>query len=272
VQPHRIEEPPPPAAQVRRLLPEPPPGGWLSDEPAMETVQHLMQMLALIATLRFLWRDRTDYFAGGNLTIYFSPVQKRSEDFRGPDFFVVLGVDGTKPRSSWVVWEEGGRYPNLILEILSDSTESVDRGDKRRIYQDVFRTPEYFLFDPRTSALEGLRLVAGRYEAMTPNAAGRLASQQLGLELGAVDGEVRLFTPDGRVVAKPEEAALEQERRANEQERRANEQQKRAEEQQKRAEEQQKRAEEQQKRAEEQQKRAEAAEAELARLRARSDT
>ena len=223
----------------------------------METYQHLMQMLALIATLRFLWRDRTDYFAGGNLTVYFSPVQKKSEDFRGPDFFVVLGVDGEKPRASWVVWEEGGRYPNVILEILSDSTAAIDRGKKKTIYQDVFRTPEYFLFDPERLQFEGYRLVGGRYEAMVPDTAGRLHSEQLELRLGVLGGEVRFFTPDGRVVPKPEEAALEEQRRADEQQRRADEQQRRAD--------------EQQGRADEQQGRAEAAEAELAALRGKVD-
>jgi Uma2 family endonuclease len=238
----------------RRLIPAPPPGGWLSDEPQMETYKHLMQMLALIVTLRWIWRERRDYFVGGNLTIYFSPRQKKSEDLRGPDFFVVLDVDGTRERNSWVVWEEGGRYPNVILEILSHSTEHVDRGEKKRIYQDVFRTPEYFLFDPESLAFEGHRLVAGRYEPMLADAAGRLVSEQLGLRLGVEGGEVRFFALDGSPIPRPEEEALTALRRVEEEKRRA--------------EEAKRRAEEEKRRAEEEKRRADAAVAELAELRA----
>ncbi|HEY6558755.1 MAG TPA: Uma2 family endonuclease [Polyangiaceae bacterium] len=257
MEPQPLEDDDLAGGRPQRLVPEPPPGGWLSDEPPMETYQHLMQMLALIATLRFLWRERTDYFAGGNLTVYFSPVQKKSDDFRGPDFFVVLGVDGTKPRASWVVWEEGGRYPNFIVEIASDSTARVDRGEKKRIYQDIFRTPEYFVFDPETAVLEGWRLVGGRYQAMAPDSSGCLTSEQLELKLGIVDRELRFFSPDGVLVSKPEEAALEAQRRADEEQRRADEEQRRAD------------AERQ--RADEAQLRAEAAERELAALKSRRE-
>jgi Uma2 family endonuclease len=172
----RIDPLDPNEARTRPLHsePEPPRGEWWSDEPEMENYRHLMQMLALIATLHWRWRGRTDYFVGGNLSIYFSEQRRKSDTFRGPDFFVALGVDGARERRSWVVWEEGGKYPNVIIELLSDSTRRVDRGEKKQIYQDVFRTPEYFLFDPETAELEGFRLVGGRYESIEPDPAGRL--------------------------------------------------------------------------------------------------
>jgi Uma2 family endonuclease len=187
----------------------------------METYKHVMQMITLIVTLRFLWRDRTDFFAGGNLTVYYSPRQKKSEDFRGPDFFVVLGVDGARDRRSWVVWEEDGKYPNVIVELLSDTTEAMDRGEKKRIYQDVWRTPEYFLFDPYTESLEGFRLMGGRYEPIAPDDGGRLACTQLGLSFGVVDRELRLFDAEGRLVQKPEEVAEALSRRNEAEQRRA---------------------------------------------------
>jgi Uma2 family endonuclease len=187
--------------------PQLPRGEWWSHEPEMENVRHLMQMLALIATLRWHWRGRSDYFVGGNLSVYFSEQLVKNQDFRGPDFFVVLGVDGARERRSWVVWEEGGKYPNVIIELLSDSTAENDRGAKKQIYQDVFRTPEYYLFDPESGVLEGFQLVAGHYQRMTPDAEGRLACDQLGLLVGARDGELRFYERDGKLVLKPEEEA-----------------------------------------------------------------
>jgi Uma2 family endonuclease len=43
-----------------------------------------------------------------------------------------------------VVWEEGGRYPEVIFEFLSPSTRQADRTVKKELYEQVFRTPEYY--------------------------------------------------------------------------------------------------------------------------------
>ena len=67
-----------------------PKGEFWSDEPTWESNLHLTQIILLIKCLEWLWQDREDYFATGNLTIYYRPNQKKSEYFRGPDFFVVL--------------------------------------------------------------------------------------------------------------------------------------------------------------------------------------
>ncbi len=53
-----------------------------------------------------------------------------------------------RPRKSWVVWREQGKYPDVIVEILSDSTANIDRKNKKTLYQNTFRTPNYFWFDP----------------------------------------------------------------------------------------------------------------------------
>ena len=183
-----------------------PPGDLYSDEPPLETDIHLRQMILLIKCLDWLWRKRNDYFASGNLTIYYSPRQLKSEDFRGPDFFVVLGTE-RKSRKSWVVWEEDGKYPNVIVEILSRSTAGTDKGLKKQIYQEIFRTPDYFWFEPDTLELAGFSLVSGQYQPLEPNPQGLLWSQQLGLYLGIYQEKLRLFTSDGQLVATPEEDA-----------------------------------------------------------------
>jgi len=178
----------------------------LSDEPPMETELHLRQLMLLIQSLELLWKDRQDFYAFGNLTIYYSPNQRKSEYFRGPDFFVVLGV-ARKPRKSWVVWEEDGKYPHVIIEILSDSTAETDRGLKKEIYQETFRTPNYFWFDPNSLEFKGFQLMVGKYEEIAANEQGWLWSQQLELFLGVHDSQLRFFTPEGKLVPTPEEVA-----------------------------------------------------------------
>jgi Uma2 family endonuclease len=183
-----------------------PPGDLYSDEPPLETELHLEQIILLLKCLKWLWRDRNDFYAAGNLTIYYSQNKRKTEDFRGPDFFVVLDTE-RKTRKSWVVWDEDGKYPHVILEILSESTANTDREFKKKLYQDIFRTPDYFWFDPYTLEFAGFHLVDGKYQPLEPNNQGHLWSQQLKLYLGIHQGLLRYFTPEGELVPTPEEVA-----------------------------------------------------------------
>ncbi|BAZ85065.1 Uma2 family endonuclease [Dolichospermum compactum] len=183
-----------------------PPSDLYSDEPPVETELHLEQIMILIKSLKWLWKERTDFYAVGNLSIYYSPHQKKSKDVRGPDFFVVLGTE-RKTRKSWVVWEENGKYPNLIVEILSPTTAKTDRETKKELYQDIFRTPEYFWFDPYSLEFAGFYLIHGKYQVVEPNENGHLWSQELGLYLGIDRGLLRYFTSAGYLVPTPEESA-----------------------------------------------------------------
>lgn len=184
-----------------------PPCDLASDEPELESYLHLNQLLLLIKCLDWVWRDRTDYFAAGNLTIYYSAEQVKTKDFRGPDFFVALNTE-KRPRKSWTVWAEGGKYPNVIVELLSDSTASTDRNLKKALYQDTFRTPEYFWFSPDTLEFEGYVLVEGQYQPIAPTPQGLRWSSQLSLYLGIHDDQLRYFYPEGVLVPTPEESAL----------------------------------------------------------------
>ncbi len=183
-----------------------PASGLWSDEPPLETDLHLRQMMLLIKCLDWWWRKRNDFFASGNVTIYYSKRQCKSENFPGPDFFLVLGAE-RKPRKSWIVWEEDGKYPHVIVEILSETTAAKDRGLKKQIYQDTFRTPDYFWFDPYTLEFAGFCLVNGQYQPLEPNPQGHLWSQQMGLYLGVHEEKLRFFTPEGQLVPTPEEVA-----------------------------------------------------------------
>jgi Uma2 family endonuclease len=70
-----------------------PPSDLLSDEPPWETYRHLKQIILLLTSLERLWQNRQDFFAGANLSIYYSTRQRKSEDVRGPDLFVVLDTE-----------------------------------------------------------------------------------------------------------------------------------------------------------------------------------
>lgn len=207
-----------------------------SDEPEeMESTRHYQQLALLVGSLEWRWQAHDDFFVGANLTVYYSHHQLRRREFRGPDFFLVRGVS-REPRRSWVVWEEDGHYPDLIVELLSHSTEQVDRTAKKSLYQNIFHTPEYVWFSPDSLELAGFRLRGRVYEPIAPDPRGWLWSEVLEAWLGVRDGQLRYFEPDGTLVPTPAEAArqgLDQARREQE---RAEEERRRADQEHQRAE------------------------------------
>jgi Uma2 family endonuclease len=230
------------------------------DGELQETYWHVEQIHLLVHLIRRVMaeQERTDFFAAGDIFVYYSVEQAREvaqeeaehlekRAFRGPDVFWVGGVDGAPKREIWIAWEEDGRLPDVIVELLSPSTAKNDRTAKKDLYARVFGTAEYYLYDPQSRKLEGFRLSRrGVYRPLLPDAQGRLGSEQLGVSLGPWHGVwegqeddwVRLFRPDGSLVPTGIEAEHQ-------------------------------RAEAEHQRAEAARQRAEAAEAELARLKAR---
>lgn len=225
---------------VLELQPLPPTNLSFDDGEPLESNRHRIAINVLIRSVEQALAVRSDFFAGGNMFVYYSRNQKLNKDFRGPDFFVALGVDGRRDRQGWVLWEEEGHYPDVIVELLSPSTAAVDRGVKKDLYERSFRTPDYFIFDPfEPNSFAGWHLELGRgYQPLEPNAQGWLWCESLGLWLGtwkgAIDREppagtcywLRFYTQDGSLVPLPEEAAQvradQAEQRADQAEQRAN--------------------------------------------------
>ncbi len=112
-----------------------------------------------------------------------------------------------RPRRSWVLWEERGKYPDLLIELLLESTARTDRNLTKELYQERFRTPEYFWFSPETLEFAGYRLVNQQYQLIDANASGWLWSQPLELYLGVEAGVLRYFTAAGDLVLSPQEEA-----------------------------------------------------------------
>lgn len=160
------------------------------DGEPMETERHRKQMNLLTGSLELAWDDRDDFYVGGNMCIYFSELQTKKNDFRGPDVFVVLDTK-RREHKSWVVWQENGRTPDVVIELLSEKTEHIDRGEKKRIYAKLLHVSHYYLFDPfDPSSLEGYSLDpdTGEYTRMQPLSNGDLPCPRLGLKVGVRHG------------------------------------------------------------------------------------
>jgi hypothetical protein len=106
------------------------------DETPLESHYHALQQQLLAEVIHQHFTGRTDYFCGTNMFVFYSLEQaqgitdfvegkRESAPYKGPDLLVVVGVDGTKRRKHWVVWDEDDRFPDLIVEITSPSTKCL---------------------------------------------------------------------------------------------------------------------------------------------------
>jgi len=224
----------------------------------METQRHKMQMDLLLEGLYPWLEQRDNGYIGGNMFIYYSAAQLKNEDFKGPDFFAVLNVSKVE-RKSWVVWEEG-KAPDVIIELLSESTANIDKTTKKGVYQNQMRVPEYFWYDPfNPDDFAGFYLSGMVYQPLILDQQGRFFSEALQLYLQRWEGTYRGVTTtwlrwadlSGNLLATGEE--LVQQKQAELQQAQAEAQQAQAEAQQAQAEAQQAQAEAQQAQAEAQQ-------------------
>jgi len=215
------------------------------DGEPMENEREDFQIHLGLDSLNQHWRDRNNFYTGGNMFVYYNISQAQAvleelkqperpkRTFRGPDMFVVLNVDGSYRRQKWVVWEEKGRHPDVIFEFLSPSTRKTDLSLKKRIYERTFKTHEYYCFDylnpTDEDSLFGWRLDAtGAYQPISADSHGWLWSEKLELFVGRWSGcynrdntvWMRFYQANGELVLTLAEAAqqhAEQEARRAEQ-------------------------------------------------------
>jgi Uma2 family endonuclease len=226
----------------------------------LESAWHRSCINLLIASIVHHLSPRKDFYAGGNMFIYFDRQQAMTRNFRGPDFFWVRDTNLEPARPYWAVWHEGGLYPDVIIELTSPTTAEIDHSTKYELYEQRFKTQNYYCFDPLTNDLVGWERHGGRYRPLRPDDSGRLFCSELGLWLGTWEGEylgqhetwLRFFDTAGNVVPTPEEAEAE-----------------RADKESQRADKESQRADKESQRADKESQRAGAAEAEVARLLAR---
>ncbi len=217
-----------------------------SDGDKRSSERHKLQMEFLIDGL-LPWLDRrNDGYVGGDMFVYYSMAQVKNQDFKGPDFFVALGVPKGE-RKSWVCWEEE-KTPDVIIELLSTSTAEKDKHEKKLIYQNRMHVPEYFWYDPfNAEDWAGFRLVGGTYQPIALNDQAAMVSEVLGLTLIRWQGIfknvearwLRWAYPDGALLLTAEE---QERQRADQEQQRADQEQQRADQERQRADQERQRA------------------------------
>ncbi len=112
-----------------------------------------------------LFADRSDWFFGMDMGIYYNPDLPPVV----PDGFLSIGVDSIKEdnenlRSSYVLWEEKGIVPQLVIEVVS-KTYRGEYNAKKDLYEQL-GVLYYVIYNPfrkRKPSLEVYRLVNDNY-------------------------------------------------------------------------------------------------------------
>jgi Uma2 family endonuclease len=198
------------------------------DTPVDNEIQNWIPNLLLL-TLALAWSERTDWFFGVDMGIYYDPDQPAVV----PDGFLSLGVDryvGEEGRLSYVFWEEDNIPPTLALEVVSKTYggEYKRKKGKKALYADL-GIRYYAVYQPNRRSrrprqpLEVYRLENGVYQQLEGDpfwlpevglALGRERGTYMGYErewLHWYDevGE-RLPTPEDRI--QQQQAIAQQER------------------------------------------------------------
>jgi Uma2 family endonuclease len=157
-------------------------------------------LLHSVSVLDLYFADRPDIYVSGNLLVYYE--RGKPSSVVAPDVFVICGVPKRR-RRIFKVWEEGGKTPDMVIEITSDTTRREDEVKKPALYSRL-GVHEYFQYDPTGDylrpALKGRRLdEQGDYQPISPTWLSgdmfSLTSEILGLELRLEDGQLRFFEP-----------------------------------------------------------------------------
>ena len=148
-------------------------------------------VVKIVGELREMFAGQ-QVFVAGDLLWY--PVKGEPKNRMAPDALVAFD----RPpgyRGSYKQWEEGGVAPRVVFEVLSPGNTREEMRDKLKWYE-KYGVGEYYLIDPYKDQLLGwFRNDDGRLESVVPM--NDFVSPALGVRF-EVNGEVKLFTPDGR--------------------------------------------------------------------------
>jgi Uma2 family endonuclease len=186
----------------------------------------------LKSILGLIWAERTDWFFGINLGVYYDPPSEAI----GPDAFLSVGVQrfraSGKLRLSYVIPQENNVVPQWVLEIVSKSQGS-EYHDKMKKYAEMgalyytIYNPDYWQREQH-EPFEVYRLENGKYVYLEGNPVWiPELGLGLGCEVGRYEGQTRewlyWYNENGDRYPTPEELRLQERRQREQAEQRAEE-------------------------------------------------
>jgi len=198
------------------------------DTPVDNELQNLIPNL-LDAILALAWSQRTDWFFGVDMGIYYAPNTPQLV----PDGFLSIGVErfiGEEGRLSYVLWEEDGIVPIFALEVVSQTYGG--EYEKKKIDYAKLGILYYAIYVPsrryrrKREPLEVYRLENNEY-ILQPGS--RVWMPEIGLALGRERGTylgrtrewLYWYDETGQRLPTPEELVQQEKERAQQEKQRA---------------------------------------------------
>ncbi len=224
------------------------------EEPGLPDDFHYYQPQLLRETFCLPNYSSEQTYVATDLNLYYDP--QHPTWYKRPDWFAVLGVpkfyQGHELRYSYVIWQEQ-IVPFLVIEILSEGTESEDLGQtvrdikqpptKWQVYEQILQVPYYLVFSRDPNQLRVFHWQGGRYQVVTLSEGTLwLPELQLGIGLwyGAYQGLerhwLRWYDAQSQWIPTPLEQLEQEHQRAEQESQRAEQERQRAEQESQRAE------------------------------------
>jgi hypothetical protein len=134
-----------------------------------------------------------DHYVGGNLCLYWEPGNRCR--YIAPDLFVARGMLAVPRPRVYLLWQDPP--VSFVLEVISRET-AAKVAKNRGIYRRHLQVAEVLEVNADRHQVQLWRLGPAGYEAVAPEANGRLRSQELDLEF-ELDGDdfLWIYTPAG---------------------------------------------------------------------------
>lgn len=175
--------------------------------PMADNTRQFRWIVTVQGGLDALFRDDPNVFVAGNLLWY--PVEGNNTIRIAPDIFVVFGRP-KGDRGSYLQWLEGNIAPNVAFEILSPG--KAGKLLHKFKFCERYGVEEYYVYDPDGGELSGWIRENGELREIPEMNAW--VSPRLRVKFELVDGQLRLYGPDGKKLLSYVELAERAERLA----------------------------------------------------------
>lgn len=167
---------------------------YTDGQPMGESRLQLMWIYYILTNIDLYYLDRKDVFVSANNFIY--PVQGRADLTIAPDVYVAYGRPKQDDLKSYKLWEQGGIFPQVVIELLSQSNSVKDMLEKR-IFCEKYGCDEYIEIDPYTETLavwvrKGRRLRPVRIDQ-------EWVSPLMGVRFVPTSSKLSIHRPDGKM-------------------------------------------------------------------------
>ena len=159
--------------------------------PMAENGLQYQWIVTLHSNLDDIFAANPDVFVAADNLIY--PVEGDAGISQAPDVYVAFGRPKGH-RGSYIVHEEGGVFPQVVIEVRSPNNRAPEMARKLAFY-DRHGAEEYYDFDPQKNRLV-VYVRAGGALAEVPNPNG-FVSPRLGVRFDTSGPELAVYRPTG---------------------------------------------------------------------------